>query len=76
MADRERLVKTLLDLIRIDSPSGEEDAMALEVCTVIPERRDLGYEQPPGYPTWPVHGALSSVFSGGPNGNVVAPQVD
>lgn len=32
MADRERLVKTLIDLIRIDSPSGEEDAMDLEVC--------------------------------------------
>ena len=33
MADRERLVKTLLDLIRIDSPSGEEDAMDLEVSS-------------------------------------------
>ena len=27
MADQERLVKTLIDLIKIDSPSGEEDAM-------------------------------------------------
>ncbi len=33
MADRERLVKTLLALIRIDSPSGEEDAMDLEVSS-------------------------------------------
>ena len=33
MADRERLVKTLLDLIRIDSPSGEEDAMDQEVSS-------------------------------------------
>ncbi len=27
MADQERLVKTLIELIKIDSPSGEEDAM-------------------------------------------------
>ena len=33
MADRERFVKTLLDLIRIDSPSGEEDAMDQEVSS-------------------------------------------
>ncbi len=33
MADRERLVKTLIDLIKIDSPSGEEDAMDLEVSS-------------------------------------------
>ncbi|MDA1128055.1 MAG: M20/M25/M40 family metallo-hydrolase [Chloroflexi bacterium] len=33
MADQERLVKTLIDLIKIDSPSGEEDAMDLEVST-------------------------------------------
>ena len=31
MADRERLVKTLIDLIRIDSPTGEEDEMDREV---------------------------------------------
>ena len=31
MADRERLVQTLMDLIRIDSPTGEEDAMDAEV---------------------------------------------
>lgn len=28
MIDRDRLVQTFLDLVRIDSPSGEEDAMA------------------------------------------------
>ena len=33
MADQERLVKTLMELIRIDSPSGEEDAMDAEVST-------------------------------------------
>ena len=31
MADRERLIQTLMDLIRIDSPTGEEDAMDREV---------------------------------------------
>ena len=31
MADRQRLTETLIDLIRIDSPSGEEDAMDAEV---------------------------------------------
>ena len=31
MADQERLVKTLMELIKIDSPSGEEDAMDAEV---------------------------------------------
>ncbi len=31
MADRQRLIETLIDLIRIDSPSGEEDAMDREV---------------------------------------------
>ena len=31
MADRERLVRTLMDLIRIDSPTGEEDAIDREV---------------------------------------------
>ena len=31
MADRERLTKTLMDLIRIDSPTGEEDAVDREV---------------------------------------------
>ena len=33
MADQERLVKTLIDLIKIDSPSGEEDAMDAEVSS-------------------------------------------
>src|ERR687896_1543965 len=31
LANRERLVKTLMDLIRIDSPTGEEDNMDQEV---------------------------------------------
>ena len=31
MADRQRLIDTLIDLIRIDSPSGEEDAIDREV---------------------------------------------
>ena len=31
MANRERLIQTLMDLIRIDSPTGEEDAMDREV---------------------------------------------
>ena len=31
MADRERLLRTLTDLIRIDSPTGHEDEMAREV---------------------------------------------
>ena len=33
MADQERLIKTLIDLIKIDSPSGEEDAMDEEVSS-------------------------------------------
>ena len=33
MADRERLLKTLIDLIKIDSPSGDEDAMDEEVSS-------------------------------------------
>ena len=33
MADQERLVKTLIALIKIDSPSGEEDAMDEEVSS-------------------------------------------
>ena len=33
MADQERLVTTLMELIKIDSPSGEEDAMDAEVST-------------------------------------------
>ena len=33
MADEERLVKTLIELIKIDSPSGEEDAMDAEVSS-------------------------------------------
>ena len=31
MADRQRLIETLVDLIKIDSPSGEEDAIDAEV---------------------------------------------
>ena len=31
MADRQRLIDTLIDLIRIDSPSGEEDAIDADV---------------------------------------------
>ena len=31
LVDRERLIKTLMDLIRIDSPTGEEDAIDQEV---------------------------------------------
>ena len=33
MPDRQRLIETLVDLIRIDSPSGEEDAIDAEVST-------------------------------------------
>ena len=33
MADEERLVKTLIEIIKIDSPSGEEDAMDAEVSS-------------------------------------------
>ena len=33
MANRDRLVRTLIDLIRIDSPSGEEDEMDREVSS-------------------------------------------
>jgi tripeptide aminopeptidase len=33
LADQDRLVKTLIDLIKIDSPSGEEDAMDAEVSS-------------------------------------------
>ena len=33
MADRQRLIETLIDLIKIDSPSGEEDAIDRESTT-------------------------------------------
>ena len=33
MADRQRLIETLIELIRIDSPSGEEDAIDQEVSS-------------------------------------------
>ena len=33
MADKDRLTRTLIDLIRIDSPSGEEDAIDREVTS-------------------------------------------
>ena len=38
MADQERLVKTLMELIKIDSPSGEEDAMDAEVSARLESR--------------------------------------
>lgn len=41
MANRERLIKTLIDLIRIDSPSGEEDAMDREVSDRL---QSLGFK--------------------------------
>ena len=31
MINRDRLVKTFTDLVQIDSPSGEEEAMAVEL---------------------------------------------
>ena len=37
MANRDRLIKTLMDLIRIDSPSGEEDDMDREVSARFQE---------------------------------------
>ena len=33
MANRDRLLKTLIELIRIDSPTGEEDEMDREVSS-------------------------------------------
>ena len=41
MANRERLITTLIDLIRIDSPSGEEDAMDREVSARL---QNLGFK--------------------------------
>ena len=41
MADRERLTKTLMDLIRIDSPTGEEDAVDREVSARL---QALGFQ--------------------------------
>ena len=32
MINRERLVKTFCDLVQIDSPSGEEETVAIELC--------------------------------------------
>ena len=40
MANRDRLIRTLMDLIRIDSPTGEEDAMDEEVTGRL---RELGF---------------------------------
>lgn len=37
MADRDRLVKTFLDLVQIDSPSGEEAAFAEEAARLLEE---------------------------------------
>jgi tripeptide aminopeptidase len=41
LVDRERLIKTLLDLIRIDSPTGEEDEMDREVSSRL---QALGFQ--------------------------------
>ena len=41
MADRERLTRTLMDLIRIDSPTGEEDAVDREVSVRL---QALGFQ--------------------------------
>ena len=41
MADRKRLTQTLMDLIRIDSPTGEEDAMDREVSARL---QALGFQ--------------------------------
>jgi acetylornithine deacetylase/succinyl-diaminopimelate desuccinylase-like protein len=41
LADRERLIKTLMDLIRIDSPTGEEDAVDREVSARL---QALGFQ--------------------------------
>ena len=41
MANRERLTKTLMDLIRIDSPTGEEDAVDREVSVRL---QALGFQ--------------------------------
>ena len=40
MIDRDRLVKTFCDLVRIDSPSGEEDAAAIDLMERL---RALGF---------------------------------
>ncbi len=44
MIDRERLVKTFCDLVQIDSPSGEEEAMAVELQRRL-EALDLKVER-------------------------------
>ena len=41
MANRERLLKTLMDLIRIDSPTGEEDAIDREITSRL---QALGFQ--------------------------------
>lgn len=41
MINRDRLVKTFTDLVQIDSPSGEEEAMASELTRRL---EDLGFE--------------------------------
>jgi tripeptide aminopeptidase len=41
MIDRERIVRTFLDLVAIDSPSGDEDAIAIELETRL---RALGLD--------------------------------
>ena len=46
MADRERLLKTLTDLIRIDSPTGEEDEIDRETyppCHITKRLESLGF---------------------------------
>ena len=41
MIDRDRLVKTFCDLVQIDSPSGEEEAITAELATRL---KGLGFE--------------------------------
>ncbi|PKB79608.1 MAG: hypothetical protein BZY88_12375 [SAR202 cluster bacterium Io17-Chloro-G9] len=41
MANRDRLIQTLMDLIRIDSPTGEEDAIDREMTTRL---QQLGFK--------------------------------
>ena len=41
MANQERLIKTLMDLIQIDSPTGEEDEIDREVTSRL---QSLGFQ--------------------------------
>ena len=40
MINRDRLVKTFIDLVKIDSPSGEEDEIATELTKRL---KQLGF---------------------------------